>query len=269
MPQASFAQIPFELIRYVRSCKLSRTQYDLWLYIYEIDPFGDRWYEMPSPGAIAEELGVNERTIERAAQRLRDLHLIDFEVKTWRWRNSSKNFPEESFPQATKRSKLRQKDPNVENGTKRSNFGQKDPKNGQKDPNREPEPLHSNGSKTPHTIQTYSDFKDSLSQEERESFLEFGLKKASQLPRPPELPLKWVEKNWEDLRNQWEKSQGRVSSSKASKWENHPQREEWLEKIRHLGPVGFQAEDMPNQKMRREFYMWADENNLIWGEMES
>ncbi len=135
--------------------------------------------------------------------------------------------------------------------------------------NQEPEPLPDNDSSPSKTIKTYSDFKDSLSQEERESFLEFGLKKASQLPRPPELPLKWVEKNWEDLRIQWEKSQGRVSSSKASKWENHPQREEWLEKIRHLGPVGFQAEDMPNQKMRREFYMWADENNLIWGEMES
>ena len=28
-------------------------------------------------------------------------------------------------------------------------------------------------------------------------------KKAAQLPRPPELPLKWIEKNWEDLRSQW------------------------------------------------------------------
>lgn len=133
----------------------------------------------------------------------------------------------------------------------------------------ESESLVETESQNPKIIKTYLDFKDSLSEEERESFLEFGLKLASQLPRPPQLPLKWIEKNWEDLRTQWEKSQGKVSAAQSNKWENHPQREEWLEKIRHLGPVGFQAEDMPNQKMRREFYMWAYENKLIWGEMES
>jgi len=113
---------------------------------------------------------------------------------------------------------------------------------------------------------TYLDFKDSLLEEERENFLEFGKKKAAQLPKQPQLPLKWIEANFEELREQWEKSQGKTNSVQAHKWENHPQREEWLEKIRLLGPVGFQAEDMANQKLRREFYMWAEENKLIWGQ---
>ncbi len=67
----------------------------------------------------------------------------------------------------------------------------------------ESESLVGTESQNPKIIKTYLDFKDSLSQEEREGFLEFGLKLASQLPRPPQLPLKWVEKNWEDLRSQW------------------------------------------------------------------
>ena len=114
-------------------------------------------------------------------------------------------------------------------------------------------------------IQTYKTYTDSLSEAERESFLEFAKKKASELPKPPTLISNWIKTHWEDLRSQWEKSQGKVSALESNKWDKHPQREEWLEKIRQLGSAGFQAEDMPNQKIRREFYVWADANNLIWG----
>jgi DNA-binding MarR family transcriptional regulator len=58
MTQTSFVQIPFELINYVRSLKLSGTQYDLWLYLYSCDPYGDRFVEIPSPAEIAVELGL-------------------------------------------------------------------------------------------------------------------------------------------------------------------------------------------------------------------
>ena len=80
MTQTSFVQIPFELINYVRSLKLSGTQYDLWLYLYSRDPYGDRFVEIPSPAEIAVELGVNSRTIQRAAQRLQDADLFDFAI---------------------------------------------------------------------------------------------------------------------------------------------------------------------------------------------
>ena len=205
MTQITFAQIPLELIRYVRSCKLTGTQYNLWLYIYEIDPFGDRWQEIPSPAQIASEFGVNERTIERAAQRLRDLRLIDFEIKTWRWRNSSKSFqPEPNFPCRTKRSNFGQKDPNVENGIKRSNFGQKDPQIGSKDPNQPPEPLQNGRSEVPHTIKTYLDFKDSLSEEERAKFLNFCKEKISNLKQEVNDIEAWLAHRTAAGQNRWE-----------------------------------------------------------------
>ena len=53
------------------------------------------------------------------------------------------------------------------------------------------------------------------------------------------MPQRWIEIHFEELRSQWEKSQGKVSTVQASKWENHPQKEEWLEKIRTIGYVSF------------------------------
>ena len=69
---------------------------------------------------------------------------------------------------------------------------------------REPEPLPDKDSETPKTIKTYLDFKDSLSEEERESFLNFINQKIAELPKPPTLPNKWIEAYFEELRNLWE-----------------------------------------------------------------
>ncbi|MBF2018460.1 MAG: MarR family transcriptional regulator [Rivularia sp. T60_A2020_040] len=77
---------------------------------------------------------------------------------------------------------------------------------------REPEPLPDKDSGTPKTIKTYLDFKDSLSEAERESFLEFSLKKTSQLPKPPQLPMKWIETHFEELKNLWEQQNNTYGS---------------------------------------------------------
>jgi predicted transcriptional regulator len=54
------------------------------------------------------------------------------------------------------------------------------------------------------TINTYKDFIDSLSEAQRETFIAFGKKKAAELKNPPvQLPLKWIEKNFLELRDQW------------------------------------------------------------------
>jgi hypothetical protein len=113
---------------------------------------------------------------------------------------------------------------------------------------------------------TYSDFKDSLSDSERESFLDFGKKKAAQLPHPPELPQRWIEKNFDELRSQWYKSAGKVSPAQSTKWENDPRRNEWLDKIRSFGFAAFIYENGDLDKERKEFYDWANSNNVIWGD---
>ncbi|GAX45758.1 hypothetical protein NIES4075_67790 [Tolypothrix sp. NIES-4075] len=71
--------------------------------------------------------------------------------------------------------------------------------------NQASEPLPNKDSETPHTIHTYSDFIQTLSEGKRESFLEFGNKKAAELKNPPvQLPLKWIETHFEELRSQWQ-----------------------------------------------------------------
>src|SRR4028119_956444 len=66
--------------------------------------------------------------------------------------------------------------------------------------------INKNYSDFPNYDQLYSKFLSSLSQEEREKFLEFGLKKAAELPKPPTLSQKWVERNWQELAAEFEKS---------------------------------------------------------------
>ncbi|MCC5604646.1 hypothetical protein [Nostoc favosum] len=118
----------------------------------------------------------------------------------------------------------------------------------------------------PKIIKTYSDFKKTLSEGERENFIEFAKKKAAQLPNPPQLPQRWIEKNFDELRSQWYKSTGQVSPAQSSKWEADPRRQEWLDKIRSLGFAAFIYESKDLDKERKEFYEWANSNNLIWGD---
>ena len=118
-----FIQIPIELINYVKAKKLSGLQYSLWLFLYSLDPFGDRFVPIPSPEQIAIELNVCARSIQRAAQRLTDLDLFDFNVNTWCAKNTTSN----KNSQRTKRSKCGQNDPWIETQTKRSPKGQKAP----------------------------------------------------------------------------------------------------------------------------------------------
>lgn len=117
---------------------------------------------------------------------------------------------------------------------------------------------------------TYKDFKDSLSDSEREKFLEFGQKKAAELPKPPTLPEKWVENHHLELYEQFKKTPLGKNLPPTKDWANHPQRDSWIAQMREKGEWAFilQApkEDQPE---RRAFHDWADANNLIWPELDN
>jgi hypothetical protein len=128
----------------------------------------------------------------------------------------------------------------------------------------EPAPVKKSGSLR--SNKTYKDFKDSLSDSEREKFLEFSLNKASQLPKPPTLAVKWIEKHYQELYDQFKHSpEGKILTS-ASDWANHPKRDEWIAEIR-IGRPRFVALGGPEEERetRRQFAKWAEENNLVWG----
>jgi hypothetical protein len=79
-----FVVIPASLIAIARNRQLSGTEYSLWLYLYSLDPYGDRWVAIPSPVEISVILGVNPRTVEKAARRLEDCGLFKFQIQSWK-----------------------------------------------------------------------------------------------------------------------------------------------------------------------------------------
>jgi len=68
---------------------------------------------------------------------------------------------------------------------------------------REPQASPNHDSNSLRLNKTYKDFIDSLCETKREKFLKFGLRKAAELPKPPALPKKWIERNWQELREEF------------------------------------------------------------------
>jgi hypothetical protein len=77
---------------------------------------------------------------------------------------------------------------------------------------REPQASPNKDSNSLRLIKTYKDYIDSLSPNQREKFMEFGLRKAAELPRPPTLPKKWVAQNWQELREEFSTASSQIPS---------------------------------------------------------
>lgn len=246
--------------------------------MYFILKLKNPWCDRPlriKPLELSIEWDISESSVYEAIAKLKASELISIDQAEIiiRWQNDSQQDGHSDNPESVTESQNEFRDSRIDseipeyvtenqNGFRDSRIDSEIPEN------RQPEPLPDKNSKNPHTLQTYSDFKNTLSDEEREYFLDFGKKKASQLPRPPELPQRWIEKNFDELRSQWYKSTGIVSPVQSAKWETDPRRQEWLDKIRSLGFAAFIYESGDLDKERKEFYEWVNSNNLIWGDEE-
>ncbi len=180
---ASFIQIPIALIDYVKLRKLSGIQYTLWLYLYKLDPFGDRYVPIPSPNAIAAELGSSARTIQRAAQRLADLDLFDFNVGSWAAKNTTINKRSAKNSAKPNGQFCRQPDKNVASRTKVSKVRQNDPN----------AKVESSQGKHPSSSQTITDLDQTLSYKAaREEKLDLDRQPFAEVDRDLSVDL-WVE----------------------------------------------------------------------------
>jgi hypothetical protein len=128
---------------------------------------------------------------------------------------------------------------------------------------REPQASPNKDSSSLRLNKTYKDFKDSLSASEREKFLEFGLNKAAELPKPPTLPQKWVERNFKELYAEFSKQFGEAVAP-SQDWANHPRRDEWLEEMLTKGSGAFIGLAPSQERSERlKFREWAKANNHI------
>ena len=232
-----------EMMRRLRQADLSRHEMNLWLYLTELDPYGDRYQELPSAIQIMSELKMSKATYFRSKARLQELHLYDFQEERVSFRNligvsflilESQKCDSESHERDLEPSK----------------------------------PAPSKGSGTPQTYSEYSDFLQTLSEAERENFLEFGKKKAAHLPKAPQLPERWIEKNWEELRSLWlaQLPLAQQPAASCERWANEPRRDEWIAEIRIGKPRWIaQGDASLTRAERKAFADWADANGLIWG----
>ena len=279
--------------------KLTGNQCRLWLYLMLIDPFADytsdgeiKYHDLPSIPEIAVAIGGSVEAVEKDFRKLRSLGLYEYRTVVIQGHNTTAanaraeadrlKSPSKSKPKPIQDNRSAYLSPEGDNlspekdylSPEGDNLSPKEdylsPTEDYLSPDQQLERLPRNNFdalQTNQTKQIYQNFLSELSNGERENFEKFALDKANRLPNAPTLPQKWIEVHFEELRSQWEKSQGKVSATQASKWENHPEREEWLEKIRNLGQFGFFAESEAEEKERKEFYKWADSKNLVWGEI--
>lgn len=259
--EGKFYPLTPEIGQKLRAAKLTAAEWRLWCYLIEIDPFGEQYKDLPDTLTILKEVGTSKPTFYRAIAKFQKLNLFDFQDKGFSFRN------------LTRVSKIRQvsqkRDDFLKNETeslKNETTFSKMRQVSQKRENRELEPLPNKDSSSLRSNKTYLDFKDSLSEGEREKFLEFGLKKAAELPKPPTLPQKWVEQNYHELYEQFKKTPEGKKFVTTQDWANHPNRNEWLEQIRQ-GKPRFIAQGGPEKErqIRCQFADWAEANNLIWG----
>jgi DNA-binding transcriptional regulator YhcF (GntR family) len=128
----SYVRIPPEAFAIARK-ELTKAQYDVWTYLCEIDLYGDRLRSMPSPAKIAADLGLHERTVTRATDKLQDVGLFSFEIQEWQGVNHYGVKAEQAKAKLAKKfqdSNIEDSgccDTFVQNLTSLSNFGQGDP----------------------------------------------------------------------------------------------------------------------------------------------
>lgn len=117
---------------------------------------------------------------------------------------------------------------------------------------------------------SYQSFSLSLSDKQRENFLAFCISQANQLPKPPVLVKKWIQRNWEELRGLWCKKSPDVAylSGDISQqdWTHHPRFNRWK---RYL-ECQYQARDFitllkngGTEDERRAFARWAIDNDVV------
>ncbi len=255
---------------WVRACQeLTSGQRDVLYFIRTLDPYGEKPLNLGVTD-IARQMKLDKSTVSRALKVLDQKGWIDLELIQIRVKILSQGkcctettvLPTDNSVASEQqaRSLRNEDDPDATSAiaTQQARSLRND---------QEPEPLPSKDLNPSKTIKTYSDFIQTLSESERENFWEFGKKKAAQLPRPPELPLKWIEANWEELRSQWEKTEtGQAVRRSQTDWTAHPDWSKWLDFMRNRGVPTFVAlGECFDRKTRKAITDWADERGLIWG----
>ena len=212
----------------LRKGKLTAAEWRIWSYLVEVDPWGDRYQDLDSLDVMS-KCDCSRATFYRAIAKLQKLGLFDIQDKGFSIRNLTgastlKSVDEKTSDQKLRKgnlknetssvskirnetssvSKIRLESQNCESSLKNETGFSKMRLDSQICDNRPPESPPDKAFKSPQTIQTYTDFKQTLSESERDNFLNFVKEETHNLQKPINDIEAWLaSKNAVD-QNRWE-----------------------------------------------------------------
>jgi hypothetical protein len=167
---------------------LTAAEWRMWCYLVSLDPFGDRGAKF-SPAELMLKCQIKKTTYFSAKAKFQKLGLFDFRDGVTKVVNL-----QTSLVQTASEHPLPAKIIESEISESKSEISD----------NQSLKPKPSNVYKPSQTLQTYSDFKDSLSESERENFFNFVEEKTNNLERPINDLEAWLASKNAAKQNRWE-----------------------------------------------------------------
>ena len=250
MTQANrFYALTPEISQKLLAGKFTAAQWRLWVYLVNLDPFGDRYRDLPDTLEIMQALDMSKSTFYAAIAKFQKLELFDFQDKGFAFRTLVHRPKNRNSVQ--KIGQLSEKSDNFpKNRTTFRKIGQLS----EKLENQPPEVPPDKGSGTSQNIQniqtnkTLSEARErefdvclnEIPEVNREKFLSFARTKAAALPNPPQLVNKWIAVNFGWILEEFKKAYPQNLPTVEGKGSAgaHPQKknEYTIDELKHMYP---------------------------------
>ena len=215
--QGKFYPLTSEVTTKLRKGKLTAAEWRIWSYLVEIDPWGDRYQDIDSLDVMS-KCDCSRATFYRAIAKFQKLGIFDIQDKGFSIRNLTGASQIKSTQAAEGNTKSKPADLKNEQAVSKiildSQNCEKDLKNeksvskmrldSQICENQPPESPPDKAFKSPQTLQTYSDFKRSLSESERENFFSFVKEETKNLEKKINDLEAWLASKNAAKQNRWE-----------------------------------------------------------------
>ena len=215
--QGKFYPLTSEITSKLRQAKLTAAEWRIWSYLVEIDPWGDRYQDIDSLDVMS-KCDCSRATFYRAIAKFQKLGIFDIQDKGFSIRNLSGASQIKSSQAAEGNTKVKPADLKTEKSVSETRLNSQNCESDLKNEksvskmrldsqiceNQPPGSPPDKNLDSPQTLQTYSDFKKTLSESERENFLDFVRKKTENLEKPINDLEAWLASKTKAKENRWE-----------------------------------------------------------------
>ena len=193
---------------------LTHSELSVYLWLKTKNPFGGKLIEADTR-KISEDLGISRRTVQRALPRLQQENFIELEISNFKYRLKSKsaNDGKDNFdikddlqlatPESSDDSEIAMTTPATLQRHQDRYDDTSDASTTSVSPS-SAETKSSKGLQSPKIFKTYIDFKDSLSESERENYLKFVKEAIKDFGQPIHDLEAWLASQTKAGQNRWE-----------------------------------------------------------------